>query len=251
MAEFCTTRGTASHLEQIIEDAERQLTLISPYLQIPDGLFFRMKAADARGVATKLVFRTDQLKPAERDKLTQLKRLSLFSLNNLHAKCYANERSVLISSMNLYAHSEQNNWEMGVLLTDADGDVVRKARAEIETIVREATEVPLRGLRALLTNAFSAPAATTSARPASRPTPNRSVQTRRGHCIRCSNHIGYAPQSPLCDTCYRTWAAWGNEDYPETTCHRCAKPADVTKARPLCYSCFREAPFTPARSAFS
>lgn len=245
MAEFFTTRNTASHIEALIDNAKRQLTLISPYLQIPTGLLPRLRAADARGVETRLVFRTDKLNPEERDKLSELKRLSLFSLDHLHAKCYANEQEVLISSLNLYAYSEQHNWEMSVLLTESDGEAMRKARSEIDLVLRTATPHPTRpGIRSFLTNVF--------ARPVSVPagTPERQVrkaETRRGYCIRCTGDVRYVPQSPLCTSCYATWAVWGNEDYPERTCHRCAKPADVTKAKPLCAPCFREAPFSTGR----
>jgi hypothetical protein len=110
MAEFLTTRGTTHHLEQIIQNAERHLTLITPYLQFSTHVLSRLKLAEAQGIEIDLVCRTDELKTDQRDKLIGLRRLSLYSLENLHAKCYANEHNVLVSSMNLYQHSENNNW---------------------------------------------------------------------------------------------------------------------------------------------
>ncbi|HYR10675.1 MAG TPA: hypothetical protein VEQ60_23055, partial [Longimicrobium sp.] len=63
---------------------------------------------------------------------------------------------------------------------------------------------------------------------------------------RCGDGIRYQPWAPLCGGCYDSWAAWGNEDYPEKKCHRCAKPANVSKGKPLCPECFRQDPFTRA-----
>lgn len=243
MPSFCTTRSTASQIESVIQTAKRQLTLISPYLQIPNGLLPRLRAADARGVEIRLIFRTDKLNLVEREKLTDLKGISLYSLDNLHAKCYANEHAVLISSMNLYQYSEQNNWEMSVLLTEQqDKEAIREARGEIESIIREATPHATRGLRGFLANTFGR--VTALAGPNSSTAPSkRKVESQQGVCIRCSVTIRYRPTSPLCQTCYSSWAAWGNEHYPEKCCHRCAEPADVRKAKPLCYECFCEAPF--------
>lgn len=235
MAEFLTTRGTANQLEQLIQEAENQLTLITPYIQIPPGLLPRLRAADARGVKTRLLIRTENLKLDEREKLSELRNLSLYSLGNLHAKCYANERAVLVSSMNLYAYSEQNNFETSVLLTEEDGGAIRKARAELEVFFGEATyHPPQRGLRAFIGRAIgkSEPPVKAPAR-----------VSAKGFCIRCAGGIRYSPKAPLCEKCYASWAAWGNENYVEQNCHRCGKDENVTKARPLCSPCFREAPF--------
>ena len=238
MPEFLTTRGTTYQLEQLIQNAERRLTLISPYLQFSHNVVARLKAAESRGVDIHLVYRTDKLSIEERAKLSGLKKICLYTLNNLHAKCYANERHVLISSMNLYDYSETHNWEMGVLLGEQDGQATVSARKEIAEILQAATPEPARGgLRSFFSSAFQRPA------PPS-PKPKQAPPTQTGHCVRCGGGIRYQPQSPLCNSCYSSWAAWGNESYPERICHRCAKPSDVTKAKPLCARCFREAPFS-------
>lgn len=141
MPEFLTTSGTTYQLEQLIQSAERRLTLISPYLHVVT----RLNAAESRGVEIHLVYRTGKLSSEERAKLSGLKKLCLYTLNNLHAKCYANERHVLISSMNLYDYSETHNWEMGVLLGKQDGQATVSARKEIAAILQAAAPEPARG----------------------------------------------------------------------------------------------------------
>lgn len=252
MPEFLTTRGTTYHLEQLIQSAERRLTLISPYLQFSNNVLARLKAADSRGVETHLVYRTEKLSTEERAKLQGLKKVFLYTLDNLHAKCYANERQVLISSMNLYDYSETHNWEMGVLLSSQDSQAIADARKEIDAILQAATAEPVRGsLRSFVASAFrAATVPETPPRPAPKARPTPALKTKpasavhAGYCIRCSDEIRYRPQSPLCDSCYSSWATWGNESYPEKVCHRCARPADVSKSKPLCAPCFRAAPFS-------
>jgi hypothetical protein len=243
MPEFLNTTATNSQIVQLIQSAERRLTLISPYLQISKQVMSRLKLADARGVETHLVHRTGELSEGERVKLKELKRLTLYSLANLHAKCYANERNVLISSMNLYGHSEVNNWEMSILLSEEDGKVITDARREIESIFQTAVREPAPGgIRSMFASVFQRPPVPAAQKPA--------AKVQEGFCIRCGDDIRYRPLSPLCGSCYSTWAAWGNEDFPEKNCHRCGDRADVTKAKPLCAPCFRAAPFPPASRSF-
>ena len=60
-----------------------------------------------------VVYGKNQLEPDTFKKLTELKNAKLYYLNNLDAKCYFNEKSMVITSLNLYDFSEQNNREMG------------------------------------------------------------------------------------------------------------------------------------------
>ena len=238
MATFLTTLDTSAQIEKIIQQGQRRLTLITPYLKLNRLLLDRLREADHRGLEIQMAYGKTDLRPEELSKLRELKRVKLYFLEHLHAKCYANERHIIISSMNLYEFSEKNNREMGVLLSAEDGEAFTAARAEIESIINAAKlEQPAGGLGAAVRAFFSAPS------PASAPAPQK---RQSGTCIRCGDGIRYQPRSPLCDDCYDSWAAWGNEDYPEKKCHRCAKSAKVSKGRPLCPECFRQDPFTKA-----
>ena len=237
MATFLTTLDTSSQIEKVILQSQRRLTLVTPYLKLNRILLDRLREADQHGTEIRLVYGKTDLRQEELAKLRDLRRLKLYFLENLHAKCYANERHIIISSMNLYEFSEKNNREMSVLLSAEDGDAFTAAKAEIESIINAARlEPPASGLGAAVRAFFSGPSAAT-------PAPQK---RQSGTCIRCGDGIRYQPWAPLCDDCYDSWAAWGNEDYPEKKCHRCAKPANVSKGRPLCPECFRQDPFTRA-----
>lgn len=55
----------------------------------------------------------------EREKLHSLDNLTIMNHPNVHAKCYLNDSSMIVCSMNLYEYSEKNNREMGFCLNQA------------------------------------------------------------------------------------------------------------------------------------
>ncbi len=135
MAKFLTTVGNSFYIEQIIKDAERDLTLVTPYLSLSENLLRRLIDAHDRGVHITLIYGKTDLPEKERKKLLSLKNLSLLFCQNLHAKCYYNESLMIISSMNLYEFSERNNREMGILIERvADETLYVEAKKEVESI---------------------------------------------------------------------------------------------------------------------
>lgn len=125
MAKFLTTASTASALEDIINSAQSNLVLISPFIKIPNNLFQNLLSADSKGIRTTLIYgkKIDIDQEAKRQ-LDSLIHISVYFLENLHAKCYFNEESMIITSMNLYDFSEKNNREMGILLTRKDDSYI-------------------------------------------------------------------------------------------------------------------------------
>ena len=223
MTEFLTTKDTASAVERILRRAAERIVLVTPYLSLSPMHVERMRDADQWGVPITIIYRKGKLRAADRNKLQELEHLSLYSLENLHAKCFLNEHQAVIGSLNLYEYSEANNWEMGVLLTrEEDAQAYQDAVREVDTILRAATADPP---RRVVTKAL------------------RQRREKTGRCIRCGSSDHYAPTMPLCDTCYPTWAAWGNDDYPERFCHRCGDETPTSKRRPLCAPCYAQDPF--------
>ena len=115
MAKFLTTRGVSHHLEELISSANSSIILVSPYLQFPPTIYERLQHAIKRGVSITFIYGKASLNAKEFNLLQELNCKVCFK-PNLHAKCYSNEKVAIISSLNLYAFSEVNNEEMGVLL---------------------------------------------------------------------------------------------------------------------------------------
>jgi hypothetical protein len=136
MAEFVVTNGSSHYIEKIVIEAKQKLVLVTPYLNLSDNFLKRLYDADRRGVQIIIVYGKDQLKGVEREKLKNLVNLEIYFCQNLHAKCYHNEESLLLTSMNLYEFSEKNNREMGVFFTcRKDRKIFDATLAEIDSII--------------------------------------------------------------------------------------------------------------------
>jgi len=143
MAKFLTTIGTTNALEEIITTAQKTIVLVSPYWQLSDILGDRIGDAVKRGVKVAMFMKVDKLNKNEikeiRKELPKLEKkykgIELVPVENLHAKCYHNEKMMLITSLNLYQYSMQNNREMVILIDrNEDSDIFNDALHEIQSI---------------------------------------------------------------------------------------------------------------------
>ena len=135
MAKFLTTVGNSFYIEQIILNAEKNLTLVTPYLNLSKNLIERLADADKENIIITIIYGKSDLNIKEKNKIESLKNLELFFCKNLHAKCYHNEKSLIITSMNLYEFSERNNREMGILIEkNSDLKIFEETLKEIESI---------------------------------------------------------------------------------------------------------------------
>lgn len=229
MAEFLTTNGTSYHIENIIIGAEKKLVLVSPYLQISKTFYERLKDASNKNVEIKIIFGKDELKPNEKNSLAELKNLELLFFENLHAKCYFNEKEMVITSMNMYEFSEKNNREMGVFITrQNDKNIFEKAVNETHSIIQSSEIIQLaKTKRKLFENKSSL---------------NETIKRKptRGYCIRCEERVQYDTEKPYCWNCFSIWSQFENPDYEENVCHSCGEFESTSMNKPECYDCFIE-----------
>ncbi|OGO24730.1 MAG: hypothetical protein A2Z28_02920 [Chloroflexi bacterium RBG_16_51_9] len=243
MAEFLNTSAAYAAIEKIVDTANNKVVLISPYIQIPRPLLARLKYIDGKGKNIVVVCREGDLKADARDDLKQIRNLELRFDENLHAKCYFNEESMVISSLNLYDYSQQNNREMGILLSSKDGNIFAQALKEAEFIVDNAQKDSLR--RSLFGFVREATSIIYSAIDDDSKTTGRIKMPRRasnsGFCIRCGTHISQDIDHPLCEEHYKVWAQFKDPDYPEKYCYSCGKKSSTSMAKPECTSCHKSA----------
>jgi hypothetical protein len=240
MALFLTTSAAVARIEEVIDTAHRQLVLLTPYVKLTHSLDRRLRGADERGVQISLVCRFASLAPAEADFLADLENLHLFDDPHLHAKCFLNERGMVLTSLNLYAASHTNN-EMGVWL-DArhDAEAFDAAMMEARSICQNAQEVKKRSRAAVgIMNGIGMVSDTISSlgRLAT-----SIAGTGAGSCIRCGTDIPFDPARPYCYECFRVWTRYENPHYQEVGCHSCGRSGrGITMAKPLCTPCFNGA----------
>lgn len=135
MAKFLTTVGNSFYIEQVIINSQKSLTLVTPYLKLSRNLIERLSDAQKDGVRITLIYGKNELAPNEKQNLFSFQNIEIYYCQNLHAKCYYNEKSMIITSMNLYEFSERNNREMGLFLElDRDPEIFNDTLKEIESI---------------------------------------------------------------------------------------------------------------------
>jgi hypothetical protein len=252
MPRFLNTALTYGEMQKIVTNAKKELVLISPFLNIPPDFLERLKLAQ-KSVQITIVCRKRKLDAEEKNNLRQLQGLRLCFDENVHAKCFYNEESMVIGSLNLYEHSVQNNHEMGILLNiHEDTKVFNEAITEAEYIIESAEEDRFTSSK---TNyRVSAPRQTYSApvtKPEVKDDKSGSIlkdignfissalsDTEKGYCIRCGDRIKMG--KPYCGDCYEKWAEFENHDYKERFCHTCGKDNASTMNKPLCRSCYKK-----------
>lgn len=111
MAKFLTTAGNSFYIEQIIIKSVKSLNLVTPYLKLSRNLIERLSDAQKEGVRITLIYGKNELAPKEKKKLFAFDNIEIYFCQNLHAKCYHNESSMIISSMNLRYYKKYFYWQ--------------------------------------------------------------------------------------------------------------------------------------------
>lgn len=228
MAKFLTTSWVSSYIEDIIKNAKEEVFLVSPYLQLSQSFFERLQDAQDHNVNITIVYGKSDLNPSEVELLKGLSNLTLYFSKNLHAKCYFNESSMVITSMNMYEYSEKNNREMGVYITKGkDQEIFEDAHKETMSIIRSSDEVQISTPKKAKKN--------NTKKKSSQP----KAKSTEGYCIRCKEEINLNLDSPYCKKCYKSWSFFENWDFEEKVCHSCGGDNSSTMVKPVCYSCYK------------
>ena len=237
MAEFLTRKGIVYHLDRIIEQAEKELVLISPYIKA-DNETKNILKNQKRSTKIHVIYGKTRLKPAEKSFFNDIGIEPSF-LENLHAKCYLNEKEALLTSMNLYEYSQEHNDEMGILVSrKQDPELYEKIKEESIRLV-EASENSRESAVAARTRKGTTPVLQAPKKVAGTP---KSTLTKpeKGFCIRCKANLPANPTQPYCGRCYVIWNKFKNKDFEEKHCHTCGNEHATTFLKPSCPACFRK-----------
>jgi hypothetical protein len=212
VAKFLTTYGVSSEIERIIMQAKYSLTLISPYLQVSDILLERLYQAAHREVRISIIYGKKRLTEWEFNKIVSIEHIQLYFHKDLHAKCYFNNNTMIISSMNMYEFSQRNNREMGILMEkENDYTMFIDAINEANSIKKSSDLIFY--------------------------SPPKEFFRRNGHCIRCSTNIQLNSHRPYCYSCYKKWAVQANPQFRERKCHNCNQDFAASLEQSVCQNC--------------
>lgn len=239
---------------QLVEGAQRELVLISPYFKPWKALSTALKTSIVvRKVAVYLVLRGGEDRSRQEEAARPLKEAGakVFFVERLHAKLYLSETEGLLTSMNLLDSSALDSWEIAVRVTlQREREDFVKFQGEAAKILKKASDEAQVGLHTTSQPIVKPPQKDTRAQgvvqkpvtvqaPVTAPKPRASA-IEKGHCLRCCKPITLDLNKPLCRTCYERWAEYSNPEYIEAFCLMCGTEHDTSMARPLCRSCFRK-----------
>lgn len=142
MAKFLNTTGVSYHLEELIKGTKDRLILISPYLQFHNRIKDNIENLNIQKRDIRIIYRENKLKVEESNWLESQIGVRTSICSTLHAKCYLNEKEAIVTSMNLYSFSQQNNDEMGIHVTkEQDPDLYSDISEEAQRLLTISDEI--------------------------------------------------------------------------------------------------------------
>lgn len=276
MAKFLKGNDLNAALENIFGSAESEIILISPYIKLHD----RFKSAlltKLKDFTIKIIVvfgkneedKSKSMKQEEFDFFKQFPNIQIRFEKRLHAKYYANESKSILTSMNLYGFSQNNNIETGVLiektlkgtLTGAN-DLDIESKEYFKTVIEQAEllfkKSPSYGDKNILgkrkyinskievdelSDFFSDKKAKNNSfnnfpnkskielRPERKTKENIDI----GFCIRSGEKIEFNTKQPMSKESWKIWNEYKNKDFPEKYCHFSGEPSDgkTTISKPI------------------
>tara|TARA_R110002049_G_scaffold307456_1_gene507995 strand:+ start:3711 stop:4439 length:729 start_codon:yes stop_codon:yes gene_type:complete len=142
MAKFLNTTGVSYLLEELIKNTKDRLILISPYLQFHQRIKDHLENLNIQKRDIRIIYRVNKLQVEESNWLESQIGIRTSLCNSLHAKCYLNESEAIVTSMNLYSFSQQNNDEMGIYVTkEEDEELYNDIYEEVQRLLTISEEI--------------------------------------------------------------------------------------------------------------
>jgi phosphatidylserine/phosphatidylglycerophosphate/cardiolipin synthase-like enzyme len=223
MAKFLNTTGVSYHLEELIKRTKDRLILVSPYLQFTDRIKEHLSNLNIQKRDIRIIYRENKLQLDENNWLESQIGIRTSLCKNLHAKCYINENEAIITSMNLYEFSQQNNNEMGIYISkEQDTDLYNETLEEVQRLLTISEEIRVSVKKV------------TADTPPKTEKKNIEIKTNipkpsnklTGFCIRTGAEIPFNVERPLSYDAFKKWNEYGDPDYSEKFCHFSGEPSN-------------------------
>jgi len=238
-AEQIFGKNEARGMEKLFDTAEEFIIIISPFIKLHprfiDALKRKMENEYFHLVIVFGKNEKDLSKSLSQGDIEFFKKFSNVEIryeSRLHAKYYANENMAILSSMNLYEYSQNNNIEFGILtktgklISDPlDVDAYNYFDQVIENsellFQKEAQfESKMMGLSSkYIGTEIKIDKLSNSDSKAGHKEISQPSKLKPGYCIRSGVPIPFDPKRPLSDGAYKSWSQYSDENYPEKFCH--------------------------------
>jgi hypothetical protein len=260
MAIFLTGNELNTKLENIFEFANQHLVLISPYIKLHERYASVLKAKrEDFDFKIIVVFGKNEddfsksMKQGDFNFFKDFPNVEIRYEKRLHAKYYANEDAAILTSMNLYTFSQDNNIEAGVLtlrkgvlgsLTSKD-TLENDAAVYFNRVIEQSELLFLKipkfetynagfSKRYLgseietdkLSDFFNNKTKATSSSFKTQNNAQKATNMLLGFCIRTGTPIPFNPKHSMSDTAFQNWKKFSNNEYPEKYCHFSGESSD-------------------------
>lgn len=224
-----TNHNIQAAIVDIIKNATKYVFIVTPFFQPWPQLLKAIELASIKNCLIAFIVRSDQDNNEDLKYISEYYNVNVFFVNNLHAKIYLNENTCLISSMNLYNYSKENNFEIGYIMTN---------KIELKYIVKE---IILNEIIAIWINDIWKGKDFNKINEdltLSEYEISKKYGGSISFCIRCGKNISFNFFKPYCEECFTTWNVFSNKEYVEKYCHKCGNIYETTMSKPLCLSCY-------------
>lgn len=242
MTKFVTGTSLILELENLLLNASKRLVLISPYIKLHERYKHALKSKFTEHKLEVIVVfgknENDITKSISHEDFEFFKQFANVELRyepNLHAKYYSNYDTSILSSMNLYTYSQDNNIEAGIVTTNSlltnlaagvtdinnlDGDqhdyfstVIDKSKLLYKNtpvlsglLIKKMDSV--KNEIDLISHLFTKPKS----------------KHHYGYCISTGVEIKFNPEVPFSKDAYRQWSK--NKSEPQSYCHYSGEPSN-------------------------
>lgn len=268
MATFLTGHALNAELGNLFEFANEYLILISPYIKLHDRYASVLKAKrENYNLKIVVVFGKNEddfsksMKQEDFNFFKDFPNIEIRYERRLHAKYYANESSAILTSMNLYNFSQDNNIEVGVFANRkgllgnlTSQDVLEDDAADyFDRVIEQSvllfskvpkfestlwglskhytgSEIEVNKLSDFFDNKIKIGASFKKENFISKP-----AVKQMGFCIRTGTSIPFDQKLPMCETAYQSWKKFSNNEYAEKYCHFSGELSngETTFSRPI------------------
>ena len=257
MAEFVKGSKLNSEIESIFENASKSIVIISPYIKLHSRFIEILKCKkEDPNIEIIIVFgkNEDNLSKSINEEdvkfLAEFPNISIKHEPRLHAKYYSNETTSVLSSMNLYDYSQNNNIEFGIVTKtsflgsiagntasslDKDANeyftsVIKKSKYVFKKVPKFESKI-LSFTKKYIKSEVEINSIfdifKTTPKQETKPIHKEiNISKKNGYCIRTGEEIEYNIKMPFSPKAYRSWEKFKNEEYPEKYCHYSGEKSD-------------------------
>jgi hypothetical protein len=253
MAKFLTGNELNAEIEKLFESASEQLILISPFVKLHSRYKSSLltKQTDCNLKIT-VVFGKNEYDLSKSFPVEDIEffkhspNIEIRYERRLHAKYYANERAAILSSMNLYSYSHDNNIEAGVLMTPPIGrslglNIIENLDTHtfnyFQRVIGQSSllfsKIPQfeSGLLGLTKKYIGSTVVADKLEGLDER--EKKYKSEFGYCIATGQRIPFNIEQPLCETSYKLWRMTGDKNFKGNYCHYSGEEGATTYSKPI------------------